>query len=237
MEMLRDARLGHWAADAANGVRPPVSFNATIAETGVRYLLSTFRLERPLFGRKEFPSDPGNADIEVATAVGLSAAFPYVSPACRPDPDRDKNGKPLGHVVDGGYYDNYGIATAIDFLSEGLPDATGKRILLLHIEAGRYGEPQVTSTERGWFFQVLAPPQGLLGVWDTGMRSRNDVEIGLMKSLIESRGGQFTSLRVDFPKSETPTSWYLTREDKKAIRDGWEEKRQTTVDSVKQFMA
>ena len=117
------------------------------------------------------------------------------------------------------------IASAIDYLREALPDATGKRVLLLHIEAGRFGEKSVTKTQRGWFYQVFAPPQGLLGVWDTGMRSRNEVEIELVGEVVRGRKGKFESLRVDFPGETTPTSWYLTRSDKKNMKDAWDTNR------------
>lgn len=236
MESLGHVYLSDWARDTGQGIRPAVSFNATIAETGARYLFSTFRLEKPLFGRKEISSYPGNRDLKVANAVSLSAAFPYVSPASRPELDGCPGGGPCGHVVDGGYYDNYGIATAVDFLTEGLPSAEGKKVFLLHIEAGEFGEKSVQKRQRGWFFQLLAPPKGLLGVWDTGMRSRNIVEIGLLKEVIEKRGGKFVSLRVDFPKPETPTSWYLTRGDKQAIRDGWRDRGPATIAAVKAFL-
>jgi hypothetical protein len=215
---LKKATLGAWSTDAAKGARPPACFNATLAEIGARYLLPTFRLENKLFGRRELATDLPGHDLDVPIAARLSAAFPYVSPASRPATKCGDN--PCGHLVDGGYYDNYGIATAVDYLREALPDAKGRRVLLLHIEAGRFGDKSVTSTQRGWFYQVFAPPQGLLGVWDTGMRSRNDVEIALMGEVIRARGGQFNSVRVDFPADETPTSWYLTRKDKDDPRFG-----------------
>jgi hypothetical protein len=235
MEPLREVTLGRWAEDARAGRRPPVVFNATLAETGARYLLSTFRPEVRLIGRRDFASDLAGRDILAATAARLSAAFPYVSPAARPDADCGE--APCGHIVDGGYYDNYGVASSIDFLLEALPEAKGKRVLLLHIEAGRFGEAAVTKTQRGWFYQVLAPPQGLLGVWDTAMRSRNEVDLAMIKEVIASRGGLFESLRVDFPEPEPPLSWRLTREEKEQIRKAWRDDRAPEIiPAVRKFL-
>ena len=45
----------------------------------------------------------------VTTAVRLSSGFPYVAPAARADAD-DAKGH-YTHVVDGGYFDNYGVGT------------------------------------------------------------------------------------------------------------------------------
>lgn len=233
---LRGAKLSQWAEDAKRNTRPAVSFNATIAETGSRYLLSTFRPEQTLTGRKDITSYPEKPyDLEVVTAASLSAAFPYVSPASRPEPEEYEA---AGHVVDGGYYDNFGIATAIDFLREGLPqDAKGKHVFLLHIEAGKFGEKSVRKHEWGTMFQLLAPPKGLLGVWDTGMRSRNDADIALLKEVIERRGGTFASRRVDFTEEDTPTSWYLTKDDIRKLCTAWDLRKSATVQAMQAFLA
>lgn len=60
-------------------------------------------------------------DMNIATAARLSANFPYVSPVDRADTEGDCNS--VGdaqcgtfHLADGGYYDNDGVATAVEFL-------------------------------------------------------------------------------------------------------------------------
>jgi len=50
-------------------------------------------------------------DVTVATAARLSATFPYVTPAsCSDQPG------PQPHIVDSGYYDNYGMATLVELV-------------------------------------------------------------------------------------------------------------------------
>ena len=53
--------------------------------------------------------------MSVFTAARLAASFTYVSPATR----RDGPGSAY-HVVDGGYYDDYGMTTLTEWLDEGL---------------------------------------------------------------------------------------------------------------------
>lgn len=61
------------------------------------------------------------ADLSLFTAARLSAAFTYVSPATRiPDqfvPRSNDGRRPAFHVVDGGYFDNDGVSSAIEFLT------------------------------------------------------------------------------------------------------------------------
>jgi hypothetical protein len=62
-------------------------------------------------------------DLELLSAARLSATFPYVSPMARvprvriPGTQDEVFAKPL-HFADGGYFDNDGIGTAIEFLYE-----------------------------------------------------------------------------------------------------------------------
>ena len=87
---LSKATLDKWRADliaSPQRERPAVLFNATVAETGQRMLLSTTTLETKQddAGRREFVLDFPDVDLPVTTAARLSATFPYVSPATRVD--------------------------------------------------------------------------------------------------------------------------------------------------------
>src|SRR5690606_7920727 len=53
------------------------------------------------------------------TAARLSATFPYVTPAARPELSISGKTDAVArrrsfHLIDGGYYDNYGVAAALD---------------------------------------------------------------------------------------------------------------------------
>ncbi len=88
---------------------PAVVYNAMAAETGEPLLFSTVGLP-PSLAAFDFSARYPGRDIPVTTAVRLSSTFPYVSPAARADAD-DANRNGYIHVVDGGYFDNYGISS------------------------------------------------------------------------------------------------------------------------------
>ncbi|HEU5319866.1 MAG TPA: hypothetical protein VFX28_03640, partial [Methylomirabilota bacterium] len=133
-----DATLGGLAAEVARGRLPVFVFNATLVESGERLLLS------PLSAMKrggpsavhEFLQLYPSADLSLVTAARLSASFPYVSPLARPA--RVAEGEERFHVGDGGYFDNDGVVTALEFLEETpeiLAEHGRTRAVLLQIRA------------------------------------------------------------------------------------------------------
>ncbi|HSJ76738.1 MAG TPA: patatin-like phospholipase family protein, partial [Gemmatimonadales bacterium] len=121
--------LETWRADVRSGRRPAALFNATIAETGERLVLSPLKLN-PLPGgcvaddsgfddcvdARTFTQLYEDKDLPVTTAARLSATFPFVSPITRPRlADSDEVSNPY-HVADGGYYDNYGVVSLVEGL-------------------------------------------------------------------------------------------------------------------------
>jgi hypothetical protein len=128
---------------------PAFTFNTTAAETGGRFLLANYATDPPIDDSKHLlTNDPtqiqygvapaeslltayghsetngAGADIDLVTAARLSATFPYISSAAR---IQDSFNFGADHFVDGGYFDNDGISSVIEFLSEGLrePDPKG----------------------------------------------------------------------------------------------------------------
>ena len=110
---------------AKNKDLPSVFINGTMVETGDRIITSNCRI-RPL--TPPGPNDPPSplavfrnaydgfdllgSDIPLSSAAGMSARFTYVSPAGRiPGPSGD-----IGHVVDGGYFENSGAVTAAELV-------------------------------------------------------------------------------------------------------------------------
>jgi hypothetical protein len=74
-------------------------------------------------------------DIDVVTAARLSATFSYVSPISR---YVGENPQGNYHIADGGYFDNSGVVTMVEWLNEWLDPQKGlniKRVLLLQINA------------------------------------------------------------------------------------------------------
>jgi hypothetical protein len=189
--------LSDWREDAEEGDRPAVIFNTTITESGQRLPLATTDLPEGTPGRLNYDqlfSEGERKDIRVVTAARLSASFPYVSLAARA---AEVEG-PESHIVDGGYYDNYGISSLAEWLDAKLrSDQNIDKVLIIEIRGapsppsyafddadGCPVKPSINAPDRrskaGWFYQYTAPLRTVLGVRDTGQRAHNDLELDLL---------------------------------------------------------
>jgi hypothetical protein len=162
----------------AKGRLPAFTFNTTAAETGSRFLLSNYRVPRPPVLSVPLPNDPKPilmtdfipaesflqayasdgvansnpsvkpllyADLSLATAARLSATFPIVSSGTRIPPGYTAHAY---HFLDGGYFDNDGTASVIEFLKSALGDDPDneRKLKLLLIEI-RDDDGQVVTTD------------------------------------------------------------------------------------------
>jgi len=104
--------------------------NTTEPYTGRRRIIAPFRFPT---GQEQHETDlrffplSKDSDVPLSTAASLSARFPWASPSgWFNETFIDDDGKPAVHkvrLVDGGYVDNSGIATALDLikvLNEGM---------------------------------------------------------------------------------------------------------------------
>src|SRR5262245_7248961 len=104
------ARLGEWRRDTALAKRPGVVFHTTMVETGSPLLFSTTDHDQNTRVAKTFDRLYGGYDVPVTSAVRLSATQPYITPAARAHrEDRSDLSDAEYHLVDGGYYDSYGV--------------------------------------------------------------------------------------------------------------------------------
>lgn len=129
-----------------NGL-PAFTMNTTSVERGNRFLLANYQVPHYSLGAPDvYPAqsflnsfgDCGSqvSDLPLATAAQLSATFPYVSSAARAPkmPDQQNvqetasGSRPCQsvHFVDGGYYDNDGTGSAIEFLRYALAPSDGE---------------------------------------------------------------------------------------------------------------
>ena len=91
---------------------PALFLNGTWVESGRRVIASNIRMGAGFDAHDVL--DVLGHDVPVSTAVNMSTRFPYVTPA---GVVRTPDGRVFGHVVDGGYYDNFGATTAVEILS------------------------------------------------------------------------------------------------------------------------
>jgi hypothetical protein len=246
---------------------PAFLFNTTIVETGAPMGFVTTQFPTATYrgsfsqSTKQYPvaesanrvfnlsseSDPQSAKdvgLQMVTAARLSAAFPYVSPAAA----LNVEGSERFHLVDGGYYDNYGLVAVTQWLDDalqemtsppadigvvlirGLNDTADEAVNKLYAgEAMRSlqaGSPEAPG--RGWAWQYVAPPSAFLktrsfGQWAGGMQA--------LKLLAEKWRSRHVEIRLhlfDFPSAllpvscqAAPLSWKLSKPQQKCIDLAW----------------
>ena len=217
--------LAQWRDDAANGRRPAVAFNATVVETGRRLVFGSFDM-KPGARTRSMRTDtfdrvyPGR-DISVVTAARLSASFTYVTPVSRAWPEDPSK----WHIADGGYQDNYGVGTLVDWLDTafgvGAPvDEAGAscagrlRVAVVLIGSREADSP---GRNRSWAFQMGAPMVTLLNIRSAGPKARNDMELELLAGL----RGRLGAICFTYANDDSPLSWHLSEAQKQKIREAW----------------
>ncbi len=92
---------------------PALFLNATWVETGKRLIASNLQLTPQEFNDVEdIQQFYGARRLPLSTAVHLSARFTYVSPAGT----LERDGEVHGRAVDGGYFENSGMTTALEII-------------------------------------------------------------------------------------------------------------------------
>ena len=222
---LREQPLSNWWPSEDNGL-PAIILNTTEVETGDRVLFATSTMGNATReGRARKDADALHCinsqqyDVPVATAARLSASFPYVTPAARSDAPGARS-----HLVDGGYYDNYGMATLVEWLDDALTNCDGCKPEVLVIQilgAPVSAQSNETPESRGWFFQALAPLLTLVNVRGSGQFAHNTIELDLLKEKWKGEKVTIDSVQFEFPDPDAPLSWHLTGEQKRAIHLAW----------------
>ena len=209
---------------------PAFTFNTTVVETGDRFLLSNYSVfvdketrEAILpaasflgvYAREGLVNGPiphrgGFADLSLLTAARLSASFTFISPAARlPFEMSQGRGQNAFHFVDGGYYDNDGTNSAIEFLKAASPAYSKEHplhVLLVEIrntddvnsedspDAYAYqGRLQWDEKKRRWkdsakgpirwgpIAQAMAPPTAAIQAGFSSVTRRNRRELELLR--------------------------------------------------------
>jgi hypothetical protein len=106
--------------DSANWM-PLLVLNSTHVQSGKRYITSPIVDSNVFLDARDVHSALGK-DMPLSVAVHNTARFPFVSPAGRLEPG---NGQSYGALVDGGYFENSGLASLGD-LRRALGEALNK---------------------------------------------------------------------------------------------------------------
>jgi hypothetical protein len=184
---------------------PAITMNTTTVEGGDRYLLANYQVPNPkagplvpppaesfleMYGGVQFPGDGANlyADLPLATGAQLSATFPYVSSAAT---FPAAGGAKHFHFVDGGYYDNDGTGSAIEFLQsalDGLPQGSPPvHIVLVEIRNSGTGESSPGTEPWNLADQLVAPLEAFYGAGHESVTDRNRNALILLEGAYKGR--------------------------------------------------
>lgn len=210
---------------------PAFSLNTTVEETGSRFLSANYQLPTGAQNSEITPADSFlvklKRDITLSTAARLSANFPYVSPMPRLEPPALSF-----HFGDGGYFDNDGTASAMEFLWYSLKDRPAGApvipVLLLEIRDGSdpsgAGDANPKESDWGPLKQGLGPLTTFYNANHVSVTRRNRRELCFMEQALHSKA-TFTHIVVPYTcqqgeqcsESAQPLSWHLTGKQKQDI--------------------
>lgn len=105
--------LARFWADDTSYLMPSLFMNCTAVNTGKRAIISNLRLNPNDFDDVIALNDTIGKEIPLSTAMSLSARFPYITPSGL---ILKQDGTHWGSVVDGAYFDNSGILTALEIV-------------------------------------------------------------------------------------------------------------------------
>jgi hypothetical protein len=238
-EDLSRVTMRTWAVEALEGRLPAILFTSGTEESGRPALYGNtavwdwnWNAPRPSDISDGCACSRKNYTVPVVTGARLSASFPFVSPAARPDAP-DKTLCRVEHQMDGGYYDNHGLVALNRWLQEALSSFDNDRkngkplppldFLVIQI---RYKETPSSKEppKSGLLYQLGAPLNGLYQAKGTGQRLRADEQFDIFTKywnekhkdqgnetpLIRNAVFEFESPRGEEP----PLSWHLTESQK-----------------------
>src|SRR5262245_11162419 len=247
---------------------PSLAFSPMLIEDGRRLLISNLDLRYPasndghLLGYEDdtpqdrtrnyshealelfrlFPQSRGR--FALSTAVRMSASFPYFSPAV------SLPTKPRRRVVDAGYFDNYGVSLAAQFLfsrknADWFQENVSK-IVIVQIRDGQSDDerqlkeiPDAARRQKGLgsvlsraMEESTSPVEGLTNGRVGTCSFRNDGLLELLSTYFEQLRGEpggaavrhanrfFTVVNFEFP-GHVALSWHLSKGEKQQIREAF----------------
>lgn len=198
--------LSDWGIQAQNGQMPVMVFNATDVKSGRRVLLGSTAIRNDSQDTHSsdlicnehtcaFDLRQNDLDMNIATAVRLSASFPYVTPISRPGLSEEGHGiMPSVRMGDGAYADNDGIMTALESVSQlidrfsTLPPSQRPfdRILMINIDnyGTSDGHPEIEESGgqiEALSYATIGPLLGLSNVRGASQAERGRLEVGLLQ--------------------------------------------------------
>lgn len=218
----------------SQGKAPALVLNTTVAETGNRLVFSPFTIS-PTGPDSILDFEVEQSTFPLSTAAVLSARFPIVTPAGwfeyrHPINDSEEKEIYQSRLVDGGYFDNSGVATARDIINaletssidEELQAETGLKPRFINLAI--VDKPQVDemkdASEQG-LNEILSPVRAALGVRSARASSIVDqAEYELNASAKMNADTRFRAVYLDKRIQDgvsLPLGWLLSETSRTAI--------------------
>ena len=208
---------------------PMLFMNGTRVDNGERYVLSPIRSLKPVDdGLELFITDPNDPryymryklasghGLSVVNAMVISARFPVVTPPARIVQKTHRANAPTDtlQLVDGGYYDNSGIETALDLVVALREAGVTRFIEIVQLKVDEVPDGGATiadPTQPAMKGTLGAPLSGFFGAWrariglserrfsDTMKQKLRGANVFLCPVTLKADGFNFT------------LSWYLAR--------------------------
>jgi Patatin-like phospholipase len=231
-------RLRSLNTSIRDGVIPAPIFGATAMEAGQRVMITPITFASPEarartlqeFVLNTVASTP-EPDVDLWTAARLSATFTYISPPARSWLDAAPAQRQ--HLIDGGYYDNYGVTAALDWLTPVLwakkhHDARLSRVKrVLIVELSAFAEPAETATPaRGITAALFGPLTVFFTLREGVATSRNRIDLARFKDTWnELLHGELQIASVKFEPQAShepgPLSWHLSSREISRLNRAW----------------
>lgn len=217
-----DATFANLLPGEAAGWRPSMILSPMIVETGAPLLISNLNLAEMSQGNTPyltfFELFPGSrASFRLRTAVRMNATFPFVSPIVALPTVQPRR------VVDAGYFENFGIATAVQFLR--MPSVmewikeNASGVAIVQIRSSRTEAPvsehirkpdckglSPIEGEPGPFGWLTGPIEAAASSREVSMLVRNQQALSMLKDLY---GNDLVTSVVIENTARSSLSWYL----------------------------
>ena len=231
-------RLRSLNTSIRDGTIPAPIFGTTVMEAGQRLMITpiTFApavrsptLQEFLFGTVSATPEP---DVDLWTAARLSATFTYISPPARSWLNARATQKE--HLIDGGYYDNYGVTSALDWLTpvliarkNGDPRLRFKRVLLVELSGFTEPDPEFAKPADGLTTLLTGPTMtAFLALREGVATARNRIDLDRFKHMWnDALRGQVQIETVKFEPAPNrrpgPLSWHLSSTEIESLKNEW----------------
>jgi hypothetical protein len=195
---------------------PVMLLNNTSVQLGRRIVASPYRW--PLADVSVEEQDPidfhalTGRDVSVATAVHNTARFPYISAAGHL---RTRDGENLGHLVDGGYFENTGADTLLDvlrYLKQSASPLSVRFIIVVLLNSPpelHLNDPaRIPWRETASLGEVFSPLRALLQT----RIARGDLALRRLREAVEPDDVVEFRVCSDSGLREAPLGWQLSQE-------------------------